>query len=85
MVSIHDTDKRTPVQELRQMEAATEDPVERGTRGDGNRFRIRDLFVDERCTRSILNFLRATEVGARAGPRELPPGLTEAEEGLEGE
>ena len=48
-----------------------------------NRFNIRDLFVDERCTRPILDFLRTTEVGARVGPRGLPPEPTNAEEELE--
>jgi Zn-finger protein len=33
-------------------------------------FKIRDLFADERCTRSILDFLRATEVGRRTGPKQ---------------
>ena len=35
-----------------------------------NRFKIRDLFMDERCTRPVLDFLRTTEVGRRTGLRE---------------
>jgi len=32
-----------------------------------DRFRMRDLFADERCTGAILAFLRTTEVGTRVG------------------
>jgi len=47
-----------------------------------NRFAITELFADERCTGAILDFLRTTKVGARVGPRELPPQPTrEREEG----
>jgi len=47
-----------------------------------NRFAIRELFADERCTGAILDFSRTTRVGARVGPRELPPEPTgEREEG----
>ena len=49
-----------------------------------NRFTIRDLFADERCTRAILDFVRTTKVGARVGPRELAPGRREEKEELEG-
>jgi len=35
-----------------------------------NRYKIRDLLADERCTRSVLDFLRTTRVGCRIGPRE---------------
>jgi len=45
-----------------------------------SRFTVRDLFADERFTRSILDFLRTTRVGARVGPKGLPPGSEEAEE-----
>jgi len=38
-----------------------------------NRFAIRELFADERCSGAIQDFLRTTKVGARVGPRELPP------------
>jgi hypothetical protein len=34
-----------------------------------DRFKIRDLFGDERCNRPILEFLRTTEVGRRTGPK----------------
>jgi len=43
-----------------------------GTKGKGkgrNRFKIRGLLADERCTGAILTFLRTTEVGTRVGPR----------------
>jgi hypothetical protein len=36
--------------------------VRRKTGRGKNRFKIRDLFADERCTRAILDFLRTTEV-----------------------
>ena len=39
-----------------------------------DRFMIRDLFADERYTRSILDFLRTMKVGVRVGPRGLPSG-----------
>jgi hypothetical protein len=39
-------------------------------RGKKGRFKIRDLFAGERCTRQILDFLRATEVGRRTGPSD---------------
>ena len=35
-----------------------------------NRFTIRDLLADERCTRAVLDFVRTTKVGARVGPRD---------------
>ena len=38
-----------------------------------NRFRIRDLLADERCTQPILDFLHTTGVGSRMGPRTVPP------------
>jgi hypothetical protein len=44
--------------------------VRRATGRGKNRFKIRDLFADERCTRPILDFLRTTEVGRRTGPRD---------------
>jgi hypothetical protein len=39
--------------------------VRRDTGRGKNRFKIRDLFADERCTRAILDFLRTTEVGRK--------------------
>jgi hypothetical protein len=33
-----------------------------------DRFKIRDLFADERCRRAILNFLSTTDVGRRVKP-----------------
>jgi len=62
--------------ENERMEAATEDPVGGSTKGDRkgkDRFTIRDLFADERCTSAILDFLRTTKVGSRVGPRAVPP------------
>jgi hypothetical protein len=44
--------------------------VRRDTGRGRNRFRIRDLFADERCTRAILYFLRATRVGRGVGEEE---------------
>jgi len=43
------------------------------------RFAIREMFADERCTGAIMDFLRTTKVGARVGPRGLPPEPTKAE------
>jgi hypothetical protein len=48
--------------------------VRRQTGRGKNRFKIRDLFADERCTRSVLDFLRTTEVGRRIGPKDDEPG-----------
>jgi hypothetical protein len=42
--------------------------VRRETGREKNRFKIRDLFADERCSRPILDFLGTTEVGRRTGP-----------------
>ena len=41
--------------------------VRRDTGRGKNRFSIRDLFADERCTLAILSFLRATRVGRGVG------------------
>jgi hypothetical protein len=41
--------------------------VRRDTDRGRNRFMIRDLFADERYTRAILSFLRATRVGRQVG------------------
>jgi len=46
-----------------------------------NRFAIREMFADERCTGAVLDFLRTTKVGAMVGPRELPPEQTGEREG----
>jgi hypothetical protein len=54
------------VQGLHAMEAAAGNTVGRGK----DRFKIRDLFADERCSRPILDFLRTTEVGRKAGPSD---------------
>ena len=55
--------------------------VQKATKKGKNRFKIRDLFPDERCTRIILDFLHATGVGSRVGPKTAPkePGNEEAE------
>jgi len=45
--------------------------VRRGAGWGKNRFKIRDLFTDERCTRAILDFLRVTEVGRRGKKNEI--------------
>jgi len=43
-----------------------------------NRFTIREMFADERCTGAVLDFLRTTRVGARTGPPD-PGGEREKE------
>jgi hypothetical protein len=66
VVPVQGTNAGASVQELSALEAAAENPVGgvRGEAGRGkNRFKNRDLFADERCTRAILDFLRTTEVG----------------------
>jgi len=40
--------------------------VRQQTRRGRDRFRIADLFADERCTEAILKFLETTDVGRRA-------------------
>jgi hypothetical protein len=35
-----------------------------------DRFKIRDLFANEQCTRSILDILHTTEVGGKTKPKE---------------
>jgi len=47
--------------------------VRKATGKGKNRFRIRDLLADGRCTRPILDFLHTTAVGSRVGPRAKPP------------
>jgi hypothetical protein len=72
-----------PVQGLFAVEAAAENSVGGGAETDRkgkNRFKIRDLFADERCTRSILDFLRTTEVGRRIGPKDDEPGAGSGED-----
>jgi hypothetical protein len=32
-----------------------------------NRFKIRDLFADERCSQAVLDFLSTTDAGRRVG------------------
>jgi len=56
--------------------------VRRDTGRGKIRFKIRNLLAEERCTRSILDFLRTTEVGCRVGPRVVPlePGEGRSEE-----
>ena len=49
------------------------------------RFNIRDLLTDERCARSILDFLHTTKVERRVGPRVVPPKPGEGRTGDEGE
>lgn len=55
---------------LRTLEAPAETEVRRET-GSGDlktdRFKMRDLFADERSSRTILDFLATTDVG-EAGP-----------------
>jgi len=41
--------------------------VRKQTEGSKNRLKIRDLFVGERCSQAILDFLSATHVGRRVG------------------
>jgi hypothetical protein len=48
-----------------------------GRRGGKDRFKIHDLFADERCSKAILGFLSTTDVG------RLVPVM--AEEGAQGE
>jgi hypothetical protein len=42
-----------------------------------NRFKIRDLFSDERCIQPVLDFLRTTEVGRRTGPNRTEEAVNE--------
>ena len=66
--------------------------VRRDTGRGKNRFKIRDLLADERCTHSILDFLRTMRMGSRVGPRVALPKPSEnrtedgdAHEGTQGE
>jgi len=38
-----------------------------------DRFTVRDLLADQRCTRAVLDFLRTTKMGSRVGLRAVPP------------
>jgi hypothetical protein len=47
-----------------------------------DRFKFRDLFADEHCSRAIVNFLSTTDVGRRVGPdRAEEDAQSEASEG----
>jgi len=76
VVSVQIADKGTPVQELRQMEAVTEDTVGSDTKEDRKR---EEPIHDQRDVRgramhqSDPGFLENDEGGARVGPRGLPP------------
>jgi len=83
VVSVQDTDTEPPVQRPPAMEFAAENSVGRGSkscRKGKNRFKIRDLLADERCTQDSL---RTTGVGSRVGPRavSLKPDEEPTEEG----
>lgn len=54
--------------------------VRRDTGMGKNRAKMRDLFVDERYTRAILDFLRTTQVGRRVGRGDEREGSTEQED-----
>ena len=47
--------------------------VRKATGRGKDRFTVRDLMADERCTRAVLVFLRTTKVGSRVGPHAVPP------------
>jgi hypothetical protein len=58
----------TPLQVLPALERPAKNPVGGGvedTGKDRDRFKVRDLFVDERCSQAILDFLATTDVGRR--------------------
>ena len=76
VVPAQNTDPGTPAQALQEVEDAAEDAVGRSSKGNGrgkDRFTVRDLMADERCTRAVLDFLRTTKVGSRVEPRAVPP------------
>jgi len=59
-------------QGLQALEAAVGDFVGEGVERDGmgnGRFKIRELFADERCTQPVLDFLRVVGVGRGVGTR----------------
>jgi len=80
LVPIQDADAGAPIQKLPVLAAAAEDPVDGGAeedwKGEGP-LQIRDLFADEQCTRSILDFLHTTNVGEE--PMELDGAKEEAQ------
>jgi hypothetical protein len=51
--------------------------VRRETGKGRTRFKMRDLFADERCTQPILAFLRTTKVGRRMGEKRKRKGRAE--------
>ena len=53
-----------------------------------SRFKVRDLFADERCSQAILGFLATTDVGRRisdAADEDSPSETSEGELGERGE
>ena len=76
MVQVQDVDKGTPIKNCdrwRPQQKIMWAEIRKKTGRGKNWFTIGEMFADERCTGAVLDFLRTTKVGARMGPRELPP------------
>jgi len=76
VVPVQDADPGTPAQALQEVEDAAEDDVGRSSKAterDKDRFTVRDLMADERCTRAVLDFLRTKKVGSKVGQHAAPP------------
>lgn len=77
MAPVRNPELGASVQELPPLEAPPKIlwPKVRGGAGRGkDRFKIWDLFADERCSRAVLDFPATTDVGGRAPdlPEEDP-------------
>jgi hypothetical protein len=69
VVQLQDSDPGASLSVLPSLEAQQEDlwaEVRRETGRGKDRFKIRDLFADERHSQAILNFLSTTDVGRLA-------------------
>jgi len=69
VVPVPNADPGPPLQEVPRVEAAAGNPVGGGEEGDGrwkDRWKVRDLLADGRCSRAVLDFLSSTDMGRRA-------------------
>jgi len=73
LVLVPDPDPGAHLQGVSRVEGPAEDPVGGGAGRTGrwkDRWKIRDLLADERCSRAVLDFLSSTDVGRRVPAEE---------------
>ena len=73
VVPVPESNPGAPLQGVPGVEGPTEGTVGGGADGDReveDRWKIRDLLADERCSQAILDFLASTDVGRRVPAEE---------------